>query len=994
MAHVKVPSLSRSTDAEIYMYYGNSLASNQENITAAWDSNFKMVQHLKDSTVTKELFAGNASSYQISTPNYLAENIVYDSVTAKYWWVFSDVSSSPFVIRMASATSPDGPWTVEGSPVISEAGHWVFSPHIVKFGEYWYIYYDRNDGLVTTAADVWVQKSSSVNTGYSTTGISNPILTRGTSGQWDERRATEPYAFQEGNTYYLFYMGEDVANLYEKTGYATSSSPTGGFTKYGSNPVLSGHSELGYWNSGQDKAADPFVFKKDGTFYIGVSAVTSGKEVYGTIGFFKTTDFVNFTEVNFNPVLPRGRPGNWDDVSVIRGAVSEFGGTYYLSYAGNGGSGYRMGMTTLQFNTTDSHTPVIDSTLNNITGIKWSANNPNEVDAKISKGQDFSSDYINISPSSSLDITGDVTVSLWFNADTWASDYNFLLRKNSGSSYNYEMVQDGSVNTLGFYSYDTTDRYATIARPTTGGWHYVVGVRSGTNLYIYLDSIKGTDGSIGTPVSGTGNMSIGTLLNYYDLFYFDGVLDEIRISATARSADWISTEYNNQNSPSTFYSVGSELQVYASQPGISLNNDPSGRPEDKTRLTGNVNTGNTSYSVSAVDYSVNGGSWQGATATDGSFNTSNEDFYFDFSQTDNNYKEDGYTIRVRAQNSSGIWKDNIFYFKPFNLDSPANNSYTTNSLPTFSFSINKGEFSNLKDNLSKFQVLINKDNKGWQTYIDNIPVDYTSVQNNGDNLQKNSLSTNGNGIYENNKIWVNYSNNNSSIQTYSKAVDNLGNASDKSFEDGGHKLSSGSYQFKVVAVDKAGHSQETETRKLRINSKQFQASQAWFPLTIDYISGIGKLDLSTIHPQDIKDEYFTSYFAPTIKGIARAGTTVTLTNEDTTCETQNGTNCTSSYTATTGIDSRYTITFPKNSLRFGRPYTITLSVKDSGDNYNELPAFKLRVGQLASESTKVEQTTESPTPTTPTTKIEQNNQSTPTPTPASKQKHCFLFICW
>ena len=40
--------------------------------------------------------------------------------------------------------------------------------------------------------------------------------------------------------------------------------------------------------------------------------------------------------------------------------------------------------------------------------------------------------------------------------------------------------------------------------------------------------------------------------------YFRGVLDEVRASDIDRSADWLKTEYNNQNSPSTFYSIGSE----------------------------------------------------------------------------------------------------------------------------------------------------------------------------------------------------------------------------------------------------------------------------------------------------------------------------------------------------------------------------------------------------------------------------------------------------
>ena len=40
-----------------------------------------------------------------------------------------------------------------------------------------------------------------------------------------------------------------------------------------------------------------------------------------------------------------------------------------------------------------------------------------------------------------------------------------------------------------------------------------------------------------------------------DNHYFDGLIDEFRISNTARSAEWLGTEYNNQGSPGTFYTV-------------------------------------------------------------------------------------------------------------------------------------------------------------------------------------------------------------------------------------------------------------------------------------------------------------------------------------------------------------------------------------------------------------------------------------------------------
>ena len=48
VAWVKIPTLSSLVDTDIYMYYGNSIASNQENATAVWDANFVLVDHMKD----------------------------------------------------------------------------------------------------------------------------------------------------------------------------------------------------------------------------------------------------------------------------------------------------------------------------------------------------------------------------------------------------------------------------------------------------------------------------------------------------------------------------------------------------------------------------------------------------------------------------------------------------------------------------------------------------------------------------------------------------------------------------------------------------------------------------------------------------------------------------------------------------------------------------------------------------------------------------------
>jgi hypothetical protein len=67
------------------------------------------------------------------------------------------------------------------------------------------------------------------------------------------------------------------------------------------------------------------------------------------------------------------------------------------------------------------------------------------------------------------------------------------------------------------------------------------------------------------PAGYLGYAPEGTVAGDYGAMTgFSGVLDEVRIatgSGLARDPGWFATEYANQSSPSTFYSVGSEQAV-------------------------------------------------------------------------------------------------------------------------------------------------------------------------------------------------------------------------------------------------------------------------------------------------------------------------------------------------------------------------------------------------------------------------------------------------
>ncbi|HDL02156.1 MAG TPA: DUF2341 domain-containing protein [candidate division Zixibacteria bacterium] len=54
---VKIPSVSSSTDTVFYIYFGNPTASDGADTVNVWDSNYKMVQHMKD--ITTSTIAGS-----------------------------------------------------------------------------------------------------------------------------------------------------------------------------------------------------------------------------------------------------------------------------------------------------------------------------------------------------------------------------------------------------------------------------------------------------------------------------------------------------------------------------------------------------------------------------------------------------------------------------------------------------------------------------------------------------------------------------------------------------------------------------------------------------------------------------------------------------------------------------------------------------------------------------------------------------------------------
>jgi RHS repeat-associated protein len=126
----------------------------------------------------------------------------------------------------------------------------------------------------------------------------------------------------------------------------------------------------------------------------------------------------------------------------------------------------------------------------------------------------------------------------------------YLFRITTGNKLRFILISDGN-------NYNGRD-----SSTLSAGWHHMVGVWSGLgnpNVYIdgVLDNAATVTGGTMSTITTAAHTRIGSTPESGSGYecYFNGNIDEVRSSKSARSADWIKTEYNNQKSPSTFYSV-------------------------------------------------------------------------------------------------------------------------------------------------------------------------------------------------------------------------------------------------------------------------------------------------------------------------------------------------------------------------------------------------------------------------------------------------------
>lgn len=148
------------------------------------------------------------------------------------------------------------------------------------------------------------------------------------------------------------------------------------------------------------------------------------------------------------------------------------------------------------------------------------------------------------------DITGDSVAQPYLARWVWA---------DSGGYLGVGIANISGTDRVRAYSF-AGGNDAAAATYSTAAWMHLAFRHAGGALYLYKDGSVTSDGSANNTDDVSGALYLAFGYSSGSTPYWDGKIDEVRFANTDLGANWITTEYNNTNSPGTFYTVGAETQ--------------------------------------------------------------------------------------------------------------------------------------------------------------------------------------------------------------------------------------------------------------------------------------------------------------------------------------------------------------------------------------------------------------------------------------------------
>jgi len=634
-AWVRIPTLSYNVDTTIYMYYGNGAASNQENATGVWAANHVAVYHMAEDP------SASAPQLQDSTSNNL-DATAYGSMT----------SGDLFAAKVNGGTDFDG----SNDYFATSANLGVTSASARSVSLWFYQDASANKNLVgwggssTGTLFDFMLMSGQVEahfygTGYDLTSGYTGSPANYSTGTWNHAVIT-----YDGTTVRIYVNGAfyKSKNFTLNTSNSTLKIASGGFSSY---QYFNGDlDEVRVHNTALSADWITTTYNNQSspsTFYTIGSQEAKPADWYNSSWDYRVKITVNSAEVDADltdyPVyvslanLPAGFHSNvktdGSDIRVtssdglteiprevvfydsatdtgelhFKGDVSSTVDTDFYIYYGNAAatepaidSTYGAENAWTKYEAVyHFHNSLLDSTTND-----HDLTNVNSIDTssgQIGNGRNFTSDAVYAT--FDLSSTAKVSVSRWFNQTnlTGAQAHYELTTNFTGYTDGFLTYTDGTVYYIGQQG-NGGYNIAQATMPASGSYKYLVDVRdksaaASTEVIPYIDGSVISYSKATYNSENSNNFANSTLYinaRAGSSIYANGNLDEFRLVKDVLPATWISTEYNNQSSPSTFYTVGTEeTEGVGGNPGDWYN--ASWQYRKSIAVTNNVSSENNVY---------------------------------------------------------------------------------------------------------------------------------------------------------------------------------------------------------------------------------------------------------------------------------------------------------------------------------------------------------------------------------------------------------------
>ena len=153
-------------------------------------------------------------------------------------------------------------------------------------------------------------------------------------------------------------------------------------------------------------------------------------------------------------------------------------------------------------------------------------------------------DFANVSNHESLQFTNSLTIEAWINFNSFGSGSNvsIILRKGEENPNDYQLAVNDQKLALTIEENDGGGLNSS-ASLSTMTWYYVAGTWDGTTRKVYIDGLEnGSDSKSVSIAPDNRTIYVGGRLG---AGLSNGIIDEVRASATSRNESWIKASYES-----------------------------------------------------------------------------------------------------------------------------------------------------------------------------------------------------------------------------------------------------------------------------------------------------------------------------------------------------------------------------------------------------------------------------------------------------------------